>query len=434
MKKKIIDTLDNLTIEQVEGLLDEPIEMKINKKSRHRIKKATFKKIGSNKVKRIYIPKKLVACVAAIAIICTGLSIVGIDNVAAAINKLFTFIPGVGIKEKSDEIVYAIAPIEEQIRAGDMKANIVNAVYMDNCMNIIVQVRGKAVYHDGFAIYVNKEPIGLEDESYSLSIASDSTMMNISYETEAPLKDDIYEIAVAGFSEPLSFKMIPCRDYEEIMQIGPSDVHNGISIVTMTSKIEDHLIVWCYPLRASNATQDTIMGYGQFEKYIETKNGQIFSNVGGWHLRDRLIFDMPESYEDATLHIPYLTMMRNEKDKLNINLPKNHTSEERDISLENTLGTIRVTEVRREPNVHESDKDTIFVKLAFDSNDQSKKLHSFEYEVAGKYIPNARHYDSDGGLEYIELYVDKNVSEVSLEITDLCYWLFGEYVIPLELP
>lgn len=47
MEKKIIDILDNLTIEQTERLIDENMKMKINGKDRSRIKKAVFEKIGS---------------------------------------------------------------------------------------------------------------------------------------------------------------------------------------------------------------------------------------------------------------------------------------------------------------------------------------------------------------------------------------------------
>ncbi|HBN86424.1 MAG TPA: hypothetical protein DDZ89_21610, partial [Clostridiales bacterium] len=92
----------------------------------------------------------------------------------------------------------------------------------------------------------------------------------------APKSDDIYEIAVTGFSERLSFKMTSCRDYDDIVRIGPTDVQNGISITATANRIDNQLLVWCYPFKTANTTKDTIVGYGipanaafNKEKYIE---------------------------------------------------------------------------------------------------------------------------------------------------------------------
>jgi hypothetical protein len=75
------------------------------------------------------------------------------------------------------------------------------------------------------------------------------------------------------------------------------------------------------------------------------------------------------------------------------------------------------------------------IKLAFDSNDSKQALYSFNYQVAGRgYTPSAIHCNAETGCtEYLEIYVDKNTSRVTLNITDLYYYLFGEYVIPLEI-
>ena len=442
MEKKIVNSLENLTIDQTERLLDENMEMKIGGKDRNRIKNSVFEKIGSNKKKRIYIPKKLAACVVAFAIIFTSLSIVGFHNVAAAISKLFTFIPGIGITEKSDATIYTIDPIVRQTKSQSAKANVVRAVYTNDYLTVTVEVDGKAVHYDDFSFYINQELTNYREEPLSvLSVASDSTMLNFSHKTEAPKSDDIYEIAVTGFSERLSFKMTSCRDYDDIVRSGPADVQNGISITATANRIDNQLLVWCYPFKTANTTKDTIVGYGipanaafNKEKYIETESGRILDKRAGWHIQERFIFDMPDSDQTATLHIPYLSMLRNEKNKLSVNLPKDYATMESNVSIKCSLGTIKVTEVKRTPNEYEQDKDTVWLKFEFDSNDSNAALNSFEFETAGKYLSNAKHFNGENGcLEYLEVCVGKNENKISLNITNLYYYLLGEYVIPLDI-
>ncbi|HBN86425.1 MAG TPA: hypothetical protein DDZ89_21615 [Clostridiales bacterium] len=143
---------------------------------------------------------------------------------------------------------------------------------------------------------------------------------------------------------------------------------------------------------------------------------------------------MPDSDQTATLHIPYLSMLRNEKNKLSVNLPKDYATMESNVSIKCSLGTIKVTEVKRTPNEYEQDKDTVWLKFEFDSNDSNAALNSFEFETAGKYLSNAKHFNGENGcLEYLEVCVGKNENKISLNITNLYYYLLGEYVIPLDI-
>lgn len=442
MDKKIIDSFDNLGIEQTERLLGENMEMKISNKERRRIENSVYKKTGLAKKKRLYIPKKLAACAAVFAIIFTSLFLVGFDNVAAAVNRLFTFIPGLGITEKSNDIIYTIEPIVGQSKEYDKKANVLRAIYAKDYLTVTLEIDGRAVHYNDISFYINQEQVNYrEDPTSVLAIASDSTMLSFSHKADEPTSDDIFEFEITGFPERLSFKMIPCRDYEDIKKIGPTDVQNGISITVTTQKIDNQLVIWCYPFSLTNKTNDFISGYGipsnaafNTVKYLQTEKGKIFDTRAGWHIRERMVFDISQSDKAATLHIPYLSMLRNEKRKISINLPKEHTTIQSDAVLGCSLGKIKITEIKRTANEYESDKDTVWIKFAFDSNDEHMILNSFDFEPAGKYFSNARHFDGETGkLEYLEVYVGKNESKISLNITQLYYYLFGEYVIPLDM-
>lgn len=444
MEKDIVNRLDNLTAQQAERLLDENMEMKISRKERKRIKQSVFEKAGLKEKKRVFVPKKMVAWAAAFAIIITSLSLVGFDNVAAAIRDLFTFVPGVGITVKSDDTIYAIDSIVGQVKSGNAKTNIVSAVYAEGYLNVTVEVLGKKLFHDGFTFFVNEEEINYREEEpsngYVLSVSTDSTMLSFSYKSKAPTKDDLYKISVSGFAEQLSFKMTPCLDYDDIKQIGPTDTQNGISITTTAQKIDGQLVIWCYPFKTADATKDMLLGYGEpangvFNtlRYIKAESGQIFHTGGGWQLRNRLVFDMPESERSATLHIPYLAMLRQEKKKLTVDIPKDYKTVDSGTILETGLGTIKVLEVQREPYDFEKDRDTVRIYFEFNSKDENARLYSFDYDF-GKYPTSVKHFNSETGcLDFLEIYVGKNDKRISLDISQLYYYLFGEYVIPLDI-
>lgn len=440
MEQKLIAALDRLTVEQTEQLLDDAMDMKINGRARSRIKDSVRIRTDSKR-KGFYVPKRLAVCAAAFVMVFAVLGAVGFDTVAAALGKLFTFIPGVAIAEKTDTTIYTYDPMVAQIKSQTAKANIVSAVYANGYLNVTVEVEGRAIYSDGFVFYVDQKPVNADDAECLLAVSTDSTILDFSYETAVPADDDIFEVDVAGFAQRLSFKMIPCRDYDDQIKIGPTDTQNGISITATANRIDNQLVVWCYPFRMANATNDFILGYGEPSfgsfntmKYVNTESGQIYGNAAGWQIRGRTIFNLPEDDQTATLHIPYLSMLRSEKKRLGVEIPQSYTTVDSNVAVQCSLGTIRVTEIKREPNAHETDKDTIMIKFTFDSNESNMILNSFNFEIVGEHLSNAMHFNEETGcLEYLEIYVEKDAKKVALRITDLHYYLLGEYVIPLDV-
>ncbi len=446
MENKIIDTLDNLTTEQTERLLNENMNLKISDNESKRIKNSVFQELGLKQKKRYFIQKKVIACIAAFAIIFTSLFIIGFDNVTAAIKNIFTFTPGIGITENNDDIIFTMNPITRQIKANDATANIISAIYSEDYLNVTIEVIGKEVHSDAFLIYHNDQtPIKLDSDNfmdgYTLCSSTDSTMLVFSYKANAPTDDDTYEIAISGFSKRLSFNMTPCNEYEDIKEIGPTDIQNGISITTSAQKLDNQLVVWCYPFNVSKKINDTILGYGKsfnssfnLSNYIDINGEKIYDTSSGFNLSERMRFDVPEDIDNAVLHIPYLAMLREENLKLIVNIPKEYGTIESETEIKCSLGTIEVKEIERVTNEYEADKDTVLIKFEFDSSDSNIKLYSFDFETVGKYLTNAIHFDSETGqLDFLEVSVDKDDKKVSLDISQLYYYMFGEYVIPLDI-
>ena len=157
------------------------------------MKKSVYTKIGLKIENKIYVPRKLVACILTLVIVLTTFSFLGFENVAATISKIFTFIPGFGIEEKNDTIFYTIEPIVNKTKANNMIASVIRAVHINNYLSVTVEVVGKAAYHEDFSFYINDELIDhMKDHMFSLAVASDSAMLNFSYKIDVLKDDDIF--------------------------------------------------------------------------------------------------------------------------------------------------------------------------------------------------------------------------------------------------
>jgi len=289
---------------------------------------------------------------------------------------------------------------------------------------------------DDFRLYVNDSPVNYQEESAQLLRDYDGLMLSFSCISTTPSTSDLYEIEIKGFAERLSFTFTPCRDYTDIIDIGPSDTQNGISIIAITEKIGNQLVVWCYPL---NTTQDTLMRYGcpQFgyysNSYVATERNVIFANES-WLMSNRLTFNMPENYETATLHIPYLSMSRSEIRDASIKLPQEYSTVECDVSVMCSIGAIRVTEITRMPDRNNADIDRVDFKIELVNNNNLISLNAFDYHVIGWELANSMTLSAEGLTEGISIWVRKDVNWFSFTISALYYQALGEYVISLQLP
>jgi hypothetical protein len=411
--------------------------IKLNRGSRSRIKNSVMDKIGCKK-KKLYAPKKILITAAVFAVFALTVTV-------AAINNFFTFIPGFGIVENNDSTIYAMEAVTRRINSKDSRINaeIISAVYQNDYLSATVSVTGKALYYEDFTIFVNGNPIDYREKgSSSLSISSDSAMLFFSHKLSELSEDDIFEIALTGFDEKISFKMTPCLDYDDVAKIGPTDIQNNISITTTAERIDNQLIVWCYPFKLENAVKDRIIGYGVpinvgwsgEQIHIVTSKERIPYDISGWKINERFVFEITEEDSSATLHIPFLTMYREEKKKFSISLPKNYGTEESNVSVKTSLGIIKITEVKREINEYYNDKDTIWIQLEYDSNDGNMKLYRFDLDMKGVFSSYACHsHEENGTIEYLEVDVGKNDKKITLNLTGLYYYLMGEYIIELDI-
>ncbi len=398
----------------------------------------------TDRKKQFVFPKKLMALAASLLLVVGLLSFVGFDNVYAAVQKLFAFIPGVGIEEIDERRLYTADVLTDRVAQEGMTVELLRANYYDNTLSMTVSIRGRSVsgelqevlslYRDGLTL---RNADGTEPR-YLLFTDGDSALVDITVFTAEPAAEDKFEIQLDGIKTPLAFAMKSCETVESIREIGPTATQNGITLAVTSHRVGNELVVWYYEMRSADATRDDLLSYGasinasyELQAYIETESGRIYDDVGGWKLMNRRVFALSDTDTSATLHVPYLTMTRDESARLKLKLSADYGVTACDAKVKTSLGTIRITEAER---TESGDRDRLMLRLSYDSKSETERLYAFKYALEGDMKYAASHSNSDAGtVEYIEVYVAKGQKNLDIEINGLYYYLFGEYVLPLEI-
>ncbi len=387
---------------------------------------------------RIQFPHRFAGIAASLAVILCLLWSIGFDNVYAGMRELFSFIPGVGIREEQGT-VYAWESSSGKLDNEGMTAQILQASYIDDLLSVTVEVDGMALLGEDFSFYINGtvQPLHNGDSYYySLSTASDCSMLTFEVPMAPPKEEDLFEIEIRGFHGRLAFTLTPCKTYEQLQEIGPTVTKNGISLTATANRFGNELVVWCYDTRWDSATQDALAGIGQpvnsghsLLRYIETESGHIQDTGSGWSLRNRMKFQLQDGDQTAILHIPYLAMHRQEQ--TNVTLPLPQTQSAPNIPIETSLGTIRVVSMERFPE--RENRDRICIRLAYDNKNELERMYSFSYQISGGISDYITVTTSDGTVQELTVIVDKNAASIKLQISGIYYYLMDEYVIPLEI-
>ena len=410
--------------------------------------------------------------VAAAILLILALSVLAIPQVSAALIRLFTFIPGIGIVESGDISYYAMKPIVRKIENSDESVYAVldNAVYDSGRLGIHVTMNGRYAgehgedaemrmdsYADGFSLFINGVEVDFQNASWAKP-GTFTTGLDMWIDIDTPDGDDLFEIGINGFEQMLSFTLARCKDYSDLSEIGPTAVHNGISVTTTAYRSGNQLTVRYY---TTKTTEDLLSGdpmTWKNEAYIVLGSGVVsYDIVSDPGANVSFDFEIPADEGSATLHIPYLTLMRHEQKKITVPVPKEHSSIACDISVGFSLGNARVTNVERIAATEGEIMETLRIFFEFDSNagnvvfssvadanfdwprGWARPSSSIYWDVTPPPILTritSKYNDETSILDYIDIgFVETGGPTESLSFTTnyIYYFLTDEYVIPLDI-
>jgi len=348
MEDKVLNIFDNLEIEEAERLLNCDVNVDIDKKAKERIRKLVFKKVGIRS-KQHFISRKMVAC-AAVVILMTFLSIVGLDNVKAAISQAFSFIPGFGIVENNDSINYILSdPVTTENENAILTLN--NAIATKDGITVMFTLQRKNCSEEQFKKDKLEESDQLEKNGkwvqskvslftnnkeytdYMGDTASGGVMdtSNFTYtlDPDEINKETTYKLAYSDFNLALEFKLKDYQTYSDLNQIGATGYNNNISVTAVPTFTEDNVEVNLYTINKSqyriNGFHKMYYGYKGTDLNLVTNSGMklysIPSGFGGG-VSPKYVFEIDPTDTDFTLNIPYIIVESTEDKNISLPIPE----------------------------------------------------------------------------------------------------------------
>lgn len=411
MEDKLKAIFDAMTEEDVKELIDSSeindISFNIDIKTVDKIKSMTFAKAGlpyNKKAKKtmlfnILLRPKL-AAVAAILIIAVGvLSIFGFENVVAAVNKFFRFIPDFGIITEEDPIIYAARERNLTVENDTHKMTIRTAIATPDTVTVFLDVIYKEFERPGEKTskqeilekleHASREPglylcngdekvqignsqIGGGGTDYYQELITGTFYLDKARVTNG----SVFELSYDDIGLSIDLNFIAYDSFSQLEDIGPTDVHNDISITAIPSYEDGSLLVELYPINKSKYKIESLVNrlwqeqpVADEELHLETEFGDVpyrLSEGPYMDYRRHFYFDIPQEVSRMTLKIPYIIVSSDEKAEKTISIPELGVSRQVDIPFKFSDGTMRLVEIERVRTKEEGfSEEADGVKLTF---------------------------------------------------------------------
>jgi len=404
MEDKVLNIFDDLEIEEVEELLNCDISMDLDKKTTDRIKKSVFGKAGF-RIKNYLMPKALVACVAAAIILVTSLSIIGIDNVKAAIQQVFSFIPGYGIVENDDEINYILSDtVSAENETAILTLN--NAIATKDNITVMFTIERKNYSEVQLIKDKQKEweqlqksdklvqpvvVLSTDENNYTEHVGGTSSggtldTSNFTYTLKPNEinKDMKYKLIYQDFNLSLEFKLKDYQTYSDLNEIGATAYNNNISLTAVPNFDGDHVEVTLYPINKSQYSIDSFnkiyYGYQGNDLNLETNSGtKSYSIPEGFNDNNpKYIFEVNASDTNFTLNIPYIVVQSDEYKNISLPIPKDDQVINVNKKVEFKDATMTIVSVKK-VNTVTDENDSLMLKLRFDNKQSNLIMCSAQY-------------------------------------------------------
>ena len=348
MEDKVLNIFDNLELEEAERLLNCDVNVDVDRKVKDRIKKLVFKKAGFSS-KQYFMSKGLVACAAVAVILITSLSVVGLDNVKAAISQVFSFIPSYGIFENNDSINYILSDtVTTENDNAILTLN--NAIATKDGLTVMFTLQRKN-YSEEQLIKDKQEEWdqlqkkdklvqpkvilnanGYEHTDHMDMTASDGMIDTSNYtytlKPDEINKDTTYKLTYIDFNLTLEFKLKDYQTYSDLNQIGATGYNNNISLTAVPTFIGDTVEVNLYSINKSNyriiSFNKIYYGYKGADLNLVTNSGaKSYSLPDGFSgVNQKYTFKASATDTNFTINIPYIVVQSNEDKNMSLPIPK----------------------------------------------------------------------------------------------------------------
>lgn len=384
MKKDFEEMLDTWTEEELKDFLPEQLP-ELDEMTRKRIEKRTLEKVKQEKKK--FSKKQIIAAVICIA---AALGIAGRGPILAAFEKLFHYLPGVGVYvDEEGTQMYSAEMIQDSFTENGVTVSLKNvyakgiAIHMELVMEGENLTEGILEGQDDFDYLKEKYQVTMEYDGKAYALSSGSRQIRkendenvnrysrqisrVEYNTA-----QLYTVRIEGFETPLIFRLVPNEGTADPETLGPSQTKSGITLTASAEITEEGIAVELFQVYQTEGIQNKEPGqmrqellygldYGadatsedwieiyNSQNYVENKDGIPLKMVPGsqenmWN-GTRFVVKGTEADFPITIHRGPVTVETSETQNITLDLPETGETKTMPEQLEFTYGTVEILEI-----------------------------------------------------------------------------------------
>lgn len=387
------------------------------------------------------------------------------ESIVHAYNKMFGLIPGVGIIEDEQDVLYQLeSPVSVETDQGIL--NIFSVVATKDNMTVSFSFERKNYTEEQLIMDKQKEWERLKQDGklqdpnvYLLvdqqknkrsggSIAAGGSTENhfASFELEEHLihPSKTYTIQYEEYDIRADFQLIALEQYHSLAEIGATDTHNNISLTAIHSIADNHqLQVNVYPINYSKynlvsfQSEYDIKYFGK-KLALKTENGDKDYTLPGSYgsgMNAAYTFDVSDGSQEYILHIPFVVVESNEEQRVTLPIPKEGEVLEVNKEVAFADGTAIISSVEKVIQEGQNEYGHLIINLRYQSLKDSQQL--VRVKATRKTSEGwFEDYDDQGRLKAIGYMLersDRNKNSIRLFITQPRYVLLDEYNLVLNI-
>ncbi len=402
----IMNTLEQLDLEDTMLLLNglDTDELPFSKKEMRDIKIRTKSKLGlttSSWVKQ----KRMKYLVSAAAILLCIMIGIGSDRIVQAFQSIFSLIPGIGIVENNEEIIYRLKePVHVTTSQGTLDILSANATKDSIGINFTFRrsnyseeqlIEDKQKEWEDLSKNVDtRKPkiyIIVDNMKYQMSFGVSSSggeEQTYSYSFEMNEGDIDLAKSYTLFDEELNisadFQLVSLEQYSDLNEIGATDIHNNISLTATASLVDHQLNVNVYPINDTDYTlisfnREYDLKYFGKKMVLKTDMGDMNYTLPEIHFMNTTYsFPVDDTATEYVLSIPFVVVESKEEKKLTMPIPKEGEVIELNKEIAFEKGSVIIKSVEKVVSENGNEYGDLKVSLEYISQDENQQLIGVE--------------------------------------------------------
>lgn len=398
--------------------------------------------------------------VLAVALVLCVIALKYNSNIARAFQQMVSLIPGVGIVENNEDILYQLK-VPVTVENEQATLNITTAVATKNEITLYFDLTRKnytteQLIEDTKAEWElikkggrMKEPnIYVEVENKRFQIArgsggggyTENYIYTFQLDPEYIDTSKNYKLVYEDYNISVDFQLLTLAQYSSLNEIGSTDIHNNISL-TATSTLENNqLKVNVYPVNYSKYKLISFVYEYDFDYFgqkliLKTEKGDKGYTLPGSYgtgMNAAFTFDVEDGAKDYMLSIPYVVVETSEEEKITLPIPEER--ERIDVNKEVTFenGSVIITSVEKGIADDWNEYGDLKVNLEYKNvNEKQQLVSALLTRKASEGW--SMEYDAQNRVKTIHYMLNKkDKNKIKLYVTKPRYVLLEEYLLKLS--